>query len=209
MTTVMTPSRMTDGQIEKAVAHYRDMLRKHADEIGSSDVVQRILGQPEYLKEQVAVIRKRVELMSSTIVRRVRVDRTRTPRKAIAATGRVEYLSDSVVAAMPRGEGEEVAVHFFKVGRFVSDAALDEEYAKRGLVPADPYSMLAVDESDPAFGDDHPHGTHWKDADGMWCFAACGRWSGRRDVRVYRSVDDWHGDWWFAGLPQGSSASVV
>lgn len=209
MTTVMTPSRMTDGQIEKAVNQYRDMLRKHADEIGSSDAVQRILGQSEYLKEQVAVIRGRVELVNNVIVRRVRVDRSRSPREAIAATHRIQYLNDAVVATMPHGEGDEVVVHFFGVGRFLSDAALDEEYVKRGLKAADPYSMFAVDEDDPAFADDHPHGTHWKDVYGKWCFATSGRWGGLRNVSVDRVDGDWHDFWWFAGVPQDSSASAL
>ena len=46
MIKVMTPPSepMTDGQIDKAVDHYRNTLRKHRAEIGSSDAVQRVLG---------------------------------------------------------------------------------------------------------------------------------------------------------------------
>ena len=37
--------------------------------------------------------------------------------------------------------------------RQISDADLDAEYEKRGLKPADPYSLVAVNEADPAFAE--------------------------------------------------------
>ncbi len=109
MTKVMTPSNepVTDGQIDKAVSHYRDMLKKHRDEIGSSDAFQQLLGQSEYLDAQVTVLRKRVAAITGMVARRVKkVDRARTSQKAIAATGRKQYVTASAVDAMPRGEGD-------------------------------------------------------------------------------------------------------
>ena len=79
MIKVMTPPSepMTDGQIDKAVDHYRNTLRKHRAEIGSSDAVQRVLSQPEYLAEQlVVIIRRRVEAMADLVVRQVKVNPT-------------------------------------------------------------------------------------------------------------------------------------
>ncbi len=65
MTKVMTPSKsMTSRQIDKAVSHYRSMLEKHRSEIGSSANVQLVLGQSEYLDEQLAVIRKRIDAIN-------------------------------------------------------------------------------------------------------------------------------------------------
>ncbi|MDO8548210.1 MAG: hypothetical protein Q7R71_00890 [bacterium] len=202
MTKIMTPSRkpMTNGQIDKAVGHYRDLLLKHRNEVGSSEAVQGVLGQSDYLAEQLAVIRKRVEAVSNIIVRRVKVDRMRTPQAILDATGRKQYTDKSVVAAMPRGEGVEVDVHFFKLGRYISDADLDKEYELRGLKPADPYSQAAVNEADPTFADEHPNGTHWKDGADKWCFATFDRWGGGRDVYVYRYGRDWSDGWFFAGV---------
>ncbi|MFI5260554.1 MAG: hypothetical protein ACHQU0_02050 [Candidatus Paceibacteria bacterium] len=201
--TTMTPSAapsMTDGQIDKAVATYRAMLTKHRSELGS-DAVQHALGQPEYVAAQVAVLRERVEAVSDLIVRHVVVNRTRTPMEAINATGRTKYCNDDVVASMPQGEGDEADVIFFKLGRDISNADLDREYDLRDLKPADPYSLAAVNEADPAFADERPNGTQWKDADGKYCYAAFGRWlDGERCVDVFRSDNDWNDSWCFAGV---------
>lgn len=67
MTTVMTPSEsttITAGQIDKAVAHYRDMLNKHQAEIGSSEAMQQMLGKPDYLAAQLGVLRKHIEAVN-------------------------------------------------------------------------------------------------------------------------------------------------
>lgn len=196
--TLMTPSVMTDGQIEKAVDIYRAILRKHRLELGS-DAVQKVLGQPEYVAEQVATLRKRVEVISNMIVRHVTVNRTRSPQKAIDATSRNKYLDDDVVKMMPRGKGDEADVFFFKLDRYISDDNLEKEYELRGLKP-DPYAQAAVNEADPAFADEYPNGTHWKDKNGKWCCAAFDRWDGGRDVRVDRGDDGWDDGWWFSGV---------
>ena len=103
---------------------------------------------------------------------------------------------------------------------YISDDDLEKEFELRGLKPADPISVAAVNEADPAFADEKPHGTHWKDAKGKWCYAAFHRWDddGRhvlvnrydsdwldrwgdgREVNICRSDDDWDDYWWFAGV---------
>jgi hypothetical protein len=201
MTTIMTPSvkTMTEGQITKAVANYRALLEKHASEFGS-EPVQLVLGQPELAAEQFEVLCRRVELVSNLITRRVKVNCQLTPQAVLDATGRKQYTNSDVVANMPKGEGDEAEVVFFKLGRYVSDADLEKEYEKRGLKPADPYSLSAVNEADPAFADEKPNGTHWQDENGCWCFATFNRWNaGERYVYVYRN-GGWGVGWWFAGL---------
>lgn len=199
----MTPSNETKtttaGQIDKAVANYRALLEKHSKNF-DSDAVQLVLGQSELADEQFQLFRARVEAQSNIIVRHVRVDRTRTPKEVLAATGRSQYVTDSVAKTMPKAEGEKTDVYFFRLGRSVSDDDLEKEYALRGLKPADVYSQAAVNEADPAFADKTPNGTHWKDEDGNWCFAAFGLWNVGRSVGVRRSGSGWHGYWWFAGL---------
>lgn len=200
MEKTMSPSKKTTkGQINKAVAMYRALLEKYAPEFESS-AVQQVLGQKELAKEQFQVLRCRVEVVSNLIIRTVKVNRSRSPKEAIVATGRVEYTNDDVVKSMPHGVGDNVEVIFFKIGKSVSEDSLENEYALRVLVPADPYSLAAVNEADSAFADSHPNGTHWKDENGKWCYAAFDRWGGERSVGVDRSVYDWGGYWWFAGL---------
>ncbi|MEK7163428.1 MAG: hypothetical protein AAB775_01825, partial [Patescibacteria group bacterium] len=86
------------------------------------------------------------EPIINLIIRIVHPDRNRTPKAVLTATGRKQYTSSDVVAGMPRGTGEEAKVVFFKLGRWISDVDLDKEYKSRGLKPADPYSLAAVNE---------------------------------------------------------------
>ena len=140
------------------------------------------------------------KLIGDMFTRHVTVDRTRSPQDAIAATGRNQYVNEKVIAMMPRGDGNEVDVVFFKLGRSVSDDDLEKEYKLRGLVPVDLYALAAVNEADPAFADEHPNITHWKDVDGRWCYTAFFRWRGVRRVNVDRGGDVWvDAFWWFAG----------
>lgn len=202
----MTPSvaGMTDGQIDKAADVFRALLRKHRAEF-SSEATQHALGTNDLGPALLAAFRKHVEAFSNMITRHITVNRTRSPQDAIAATGRNQYVDKNVLATMPQGEGDEADVIFFKPGHYVSDADLEKEYALRGLVPADPYALTAVNEADPAFSDEHPNGTHWKDADGRWCYAAFRRWFDDRRVDDGRSVgvgrkgNGWSDGWWFAG----------
>ncbi len=161
----------------------------------------------QVVRDMVAVFCKYVEAISNLIVRHATVNRTRTPTEAIDATGRNKYLTDDVVKTMPRGEGDEVDVVFFKPDEsaydkhgLISDDEVARQYELRGFKPADPYALAAVNEADPAFADEHPNGTHWQDANGNWCYAAFGRWRDERGVHVHRHGYDWRGRWWFAGL---------
>ncbi|MBU1083360.1 hypothetical protein KKE14_02905 [Patescibacteria group bacterium] len=194
----MTPS-ITTGQIDKATAQFRDALVKHRKEF-SSKVVQQVLGTDNLGMRLLEPFRSLVEAVSDLIIRQVKVDRSLTPQEALKATGRKQYVNDNVVADMPQGEGDEVEVVFFKLGRWIGDNELEKEYELRGLIPHDPISLAAVNEADPDFADEHPNGTHWKDdASGAWCFAAFNRGLVERFVGVGRSGDEWGGYWWFAG----------
>ena len=199
MASTMTTSTMTDRQIERAVEIFRAQLSKYAKEF-SSEAVQQVFGQSELGPEWLAVLRTRVEAISNLITRHAKVNRIRKAQVAIDATGRRQYTDKDVVDAMPNGEGEEVEVVFFNLGRYVSDTDLDKEYELRGLKPADPFSLAAVNEVDPAFADQKPNATHWKDSNGKWCYAAFYQWYGERLVYALRHVSGWVGGWWFAGL---------
>ena len=108
------------------------------------------------------------------------------------------YANEEVLATAPRNkvQGE---LEFFNLDKYVTDVKLEKEYESRGLVPADLYALANWNEEHK---DDERRyfATHWKDAQGKWCFAAFGRWRGGRRVRVSRYDGGWGGGWWFAGL---------
>jgi hypothetical protein len=189
---------MTVGQINKAVANYRALLEKHAGEF-SPEAVQTALGQQELAKEELEVFRRRVEANSNLIVCKVRVDRSRTPQEVLDATGRVQHTNQSIVDTMPKGEGDEVEVMFFKLGRFVKTEELAREYELRGLIP-DPYAQAQVNEDDPAFADQHFNSCFWDhDGENVSFVSFFRHGGGQREVRIGRGNHGWGGGWWFAG----------
>lgn len=139
-------------------------------------------------------------IISDMIVRTVKVNRNRSAKEALKATGREQYVYDSVVKAMPNGTTEDIEVVLFKIGRQVSVQELEKEYVLRVLKPIDPFSLAAINEADPAFADEHPNGTQWKDKDDKWCFAAFFRYRDERRLSVCRDSNGWFGRWWFAGV---------
>lgn len=209
MATTMIPSesRITPSQIGKIQEDLGAALRKSG--LPKGPVQQIIETQMSALTADIiSVVRKRVEAVSNLIVRVVSVNRSRAARAALEATGRRLYVTESVVAAMPKGEAESVEVCFFKPdpseydrNGLISDDDLEKAFALRGLKPVDPYRLAAINEADPAFADVRPNATHWQDADGNWCYAAFFRWYGHeRGVFVGRRVDEWDDYWWFAGV---------
>jgi len=195
--TIISP--ITDAHLATFIDLLTAGLRKSGLSVKPTQEVLETQGGA-LVDEFVGSVRRRVEAISDLLTRCVAVNRNHTPQDMLDATGRNQYTDKGVVEAMPRGSGDEVEVVFFKVGRYVSDAELHKEYELRGLVPVDPFSLGAVNEADPAFADEHPNGTHWKDANDRWCYATFGRWVDERSVGVRRDDDDWHDHWWFAGV---------
>jgi hypothetical protein len=192
----MTPSQMTKGQIDKAVANYRAMLEKYSKEF-NSEAVQVVLGQSELAEEQLSVFRKRVEALSTYIVRKVKVNRTQTPYEAIKATGRTEYLNDEVVKGMPMGEGEEKEVFLVPFKKTLTPDQLDQEVHKAGFVLADPITQCALNQQDPSLADTYPNATQWRNKNGKACCALFYRWNGERRVYVRQYVFVWRDVWFF------------
>jgi hypothetical protein len=144
-------------------------------------------------------------LPKDTIIRTVKVNRNRTAREAIEATGRKFYGDRVVVDTMPGGKATEVELHIFKLdlskrGGWISDDDLEKEFDLRGLKPVDPFALAALNEADPAFADEKPNATHWKDVQGDWCYAIFRRWGGERVVSVRRCDGDWDDYSWFASV---------
>jgi hypothetical protein len=210
MTKIMSATKipngqMTDGQIKNVVDKLRDAMRTHRHLI-TMEAAQKILGTKNLGMRMFASFRECAEEVPDLIIRKVKVNRSRSPQEVIEATGRVQYTDRNVVDSMPKGVGDEVEVVFFKPdlsnrNGFISDDDLQNEYELRGLRPADPVSVAAVNEADPAFADEKPHSTHWKDDKGNWCHAMFRSWRfGERRVVVNRDDCDWGTMWWFVGI---------
>lgn len=138
------------------------------------------------------------------IIKTVKVDRSLSPKKVIRATGRIQYVNNKVLSKMPHGEREEVQVYFFKVGRRISCADLEKEYALRELKP-DPMAQAKVNQDDPAFADTYSNGCQWKNAKDQYCYARFAYerldgWSVKFRVDVHQSNCSWDDDWWFGGV---------
>lgn len=141
----------------------------------------------------------------------VRVDRRRSSLGAINATGRIKHIDLNVVNNMPKGEGDEVEVVFFKPnlsGR-VGNISYDDfknDFELRGLDPADPISLAAVNEVKCDLADRVRNCTYWKDHEGHLCYMAFLRIDDDREVHVVRAVDNvyWDNRFWLAGIPKKS-----
>ena len=187
-------------QLTEAVAEQEMEWQKKEVEREAPDPVAAIAWG--YVDRGLAAQRKKPEIQSSGLIsRRVTVNRNRPPLEALLATGRKQDTARVVVEEMPQGEGRNVEVFFFTLGRHISHSELIEEYESRGLKPADPYSLAAVNEHEPSFAETHPNVTGWKNSRGWQCFAAFHCDFSKRDVSVGRSVKDgFGGRWWYAGL---------
>ena len=115
-------------------------------------------------------------------------------------TGKI-YADEAVLAAAPRSK-KKGAIQFFTVGKYISCAELEKEYASRGLVPADVYTLAEYMEEHQ---DEDSKATQWKDKDGNYCCATFLRWRDGRSVHVDRRGSDWDGGWSFAGVPEVAS----
>ena len=185
MTQIVTPPELlkttTADQIDKAVANYRALLEKHSGEF-NADAVQTVLGQSEFANEQFAVFRRRVEVLSNLIVRKV-VDND------------------------PKGDSD-VEIMFFKPepweytrSGFMSEDDYKKCFDRRNLRPADLTSVVAVNEADQVFVEERPHGIYCKDANDNWCYVTIYRRNGKCKVHVRHSATLYDG-WWFAGIPR-------
>ncbi len=144
-------------------------------------------------------------LTAGQLLCRVRVNLTHNPQQALDATGRKQRnINPSALDSMPRGEGDERDVIFFKPNRFMTGFELKSVYESLRLYPADPYSLCGANESDPIFADQHPNLTIWEKLDGKQCYVAFhNRYCNIHvvDVGVMESYDkslDCH--WWYAGI---------
>ncbi|HEV3245177.1 MAG TPA: hypothetical protein VG102_02380 [Candidatus Paceibacterota bacterium] len=172
---------MTDEQIDRfnrkvATLFAAGLRESHL----LNEVAARVFDEQveDVVSEFLLSIRRRTEAVGDLIVRRVKVDRGRSPMEALLAAGYPDYYCTEVVERMPRGRGDLSEVFFFHTGvvepsyREIDDDQLEHEYTMRGLKPIDPYSLAAVNEADKGFAGKFPNATHWKQGVlRRWCRA--------------------------------------
>lgn len=120
------------------------------------------------------------------------INKTITARQALENTKRTLYVNDKVLDSAPKNKGDN-KVEFFKLNHSVTTQELQDEYDKRGLIPADIWEMSVLEDSYDKYA------TQWKNKEGIWCCAFVGRWSVERRVDVRRDVD-WDDSCWFGGV---------
>lgn len=156
------------------------------------------------------------------VTRQAVVDRSRTPENALfAAIGGKRLLASdrSVIYTIRSGSRgiEKVEVVFFLIDCPISGERLVQEYRERRIQP-DPYAVLAVNETNPYFADQHHNSVIWQacggqtpgreedldqpmsrdtpEAEGRWCYASFDFES----VIVCSAKGDWGPGWWFGGV---------
>lgn len=204
----MNPSKMSDAQMGKISDLLTAALRKAGFPSAPTQKVIETKG-PELTEALVGVIRGYVEEESDYITRLVPVNRNLTPKQALEATGRSVYADDAVLDLVPQGQGERLEeVVFFMLDRSKQDKELspeevDAEYDRRGLKPADLYSIAAVNTDDPEFADSRANISHFKGSDSSLCFVGFDRWNESQDARVgYCDKTGFTSNsrWWLAGV---------
>lgn len=191
---------MSNEQAGRVADRFQTFCRKEGAVL-PRETVQAVLEEEgdQLSADMFTALRVRVERRAKMIVRRVRVDRNRTHKEAIEATGRKRYVDSDVLATAPKGEGEEVDVYFFDLDYDPTVDELDREMEIRGLRP-DVDALTEVNQADPAFADDRPNVTQWRDVNGKACYAVFHRWRGERGVGVDRDGGGWGRCCRFAGV---------
>jgi hypothetical protein len=147
------------------------------------------------------VVCHEIEESSDLIYRRVKVNSSLTFEDALKATRcYFDIPNEEFVRCVPNCQKEESEVLFFRVNSFLYDEGLAEEYERRGLIPADPYSLAKVNEDNLTFMNERPNATHWKDAQGRWCIVSFDCFHNVRRVSTSLHVGQWPQIYWFAGI---------
>ena len=180
----MTPQK---GVADDQLGQYYRRVSAIADRLGKSLSFQFVMDM--------------LQRIHDGFVRRVRVDRTRTPVQIIDATGRFRgYIDEKVLAEMPLAGREEDDVIVFELDYDPTVDELDREYESRDLKP-DPSALAQAMTDDPAFADERPIAVYWRNSNGQACYAIFVRWEDDgRGVHVGCSDDRWSRSSRFAGV---------
>lgn len=141
--------------------------------------------------------------LTEMVERSILTGSKRSRQEVLDSSGWELHVNPAVLNAMPWGEGDPSHLHFFRLERILTDEQLSMEYKRRGLTPASPRALFAVNDAHPQFADDHPNLTHWWREDAStWGFAAFPvlRHGTKRVVYIEHNVSVWNVGWWAAGV---------
>ena len=151
----------------------------------------------------VLIDRVRSDISKTIVVYMDNIKRGRTVQQLLDATGRTQYVEKSSITTMPLiGSSGPRSGQFvwFKSDLGLSDAGVEEERIKRGLV-RDLEMQLQYNAEHPEWADTHPNGDSWPaDDEGNYDFVNLCRWYDGREVNVDRSLGfRWDAGLWFGG----------
>lgn len=160
---------------------------------------------------------------TNLIVRHVKVDRSRSVQALLRVADK-ELIGKDFSAAVPRGEGEEVDLHFFRppieayiqegYKFFMSDERLEAEYEFHGLKP-DPFALIALNAAHPEVFHTGPlHPTVREDVLGLSPRNENGRscWHTGLISEIGYNATHWKdasGQWWKMTFPHWAFPSGV
>ena len=189
-------------EFDRAANNFMQMCLANTESL-PLEATQQVLSAEGHIlaQEMFEVLRKYVERRSKMIVRRVTINRDLTPEQMIAAAKRKQYITDVVLATMPRqGTGIEadVDMYFFPAERELTIDEQEAALAAYGLVP-DYYGQVQVNIDDPSFADEHWNGAQWDNKDGEASYVTFSRNGDERSVVCDRRGNRWGSYYWFAG----------
>lgn len=143
------------------------------------------------------------EWLLKNVVGKVFVDESLSLAQAIAELDRENQdglWAESALCSVRRSRtGGETELIFVQLSFYANpDFLRDKHLKKEGLVPADPFAVLAYNAAHPEFADKYPHGTQWQDEKGVFCKVRFGTTDGRRWVSWQHHFDFWHEGTWIA-----------
>lgn len=209
MVIAVTPSKtqqepMTDKQIDKAVDHYRHMLKKHRREL-PADVMQVLFSTKEHDQALLGLVQGLVHERAMYSFR-VRRDPQLTMEKEF---GKCDGEKDLVRSAPPALE-DEVELLLFQPYRqgYLDEAGEMHEYIIRGLKPASPLYLAVLNQDDKSLSEGQSRHTRtmWQVGDGEWGFASFRLFRhphigyNRRDLHRYSYQPYVKTDWWYVGV---------
>ena len=205
------PTKTTAKQIEKLCSQIRTALKK---EKFDGRLFSKVITSTycRLTEDFIKSVKERVKTVRIPSYHRVKVDRTVEPEKMLRKAVNWEFINTivsdtSILESIPRGTGEEVEVCFFMVNGNFTDDEIERECKKRKLIPADPYSIVAVNMEDPGFAEDKVLSTHWKGVDGVWYRADFWRararsleMYGKFKISICKDLIFYRPGTWFAGI---------
>lgn len=123
-----------------------------------------------------------------------KINKKISARKVLENTGRnLWYIDEEVLQNCPKNKGNRV-VEFFNFDYDPTAQQVQDEYDKRGLIPADIWEITSVE--DPY----NYYATQWKNKKGEWCFASFSCEASERFVIVDRYDGQWCRRYRFGGV---------